>query len=64
MSSLVTPEVHNQLLCFADIKGEVVYLAPHHPSVYIFPVGRLVVVGDQVYYCRVVSELDDGVGTV
>ena len=62
--NLVPPEVHNQLICFADVEREVVYLASHCQSAYLLPVGCLVVVGIQAYYCRVVCELDDGVGTV
>jgi hypothetical protein len=30
--SLVLPDVHNELLCFSDIEGEVVYLAPRRQS--------------------------------
>ena len=59
--SRVPPEVHNQLFCFAYIGGEVVYLAPHHQRAYLLSVGRLIIVGNQAYYCHVVSELDDGV---
>ena len=64
VSSLVPPEVQTQLLCSANIEGEVVYLAPHRQSAYLLPVGCLVVVGNHASYCCVVSELDDGVGTV
>ena len=64
MPSLVPPEVHNPLLCFVDVEGEVVYLAPPRQSAYLLPVGCLVIVGNQAYYCCVVSKLDDGVGTV
>ena len=62
--SLVPSEVHNCLLCFSDVEGMVVYLSPHHQSTYLLPGGHLVVVGNQAYYCRVVTELDDGVGTL
>ena len=64
VNSLVPPEYHNRLLCFANVEGEVVYLALRRQSAYLLSVGCLVVVGDQAYYCRVVSEHDDGVGTV
>jgi hypothetical protein len=64
MPSMVSPEVHNRLHCFADVEGEVVYLASRRQSAYLLSVGRLIVIGNQAYYCRVFSELDDGVGTV
>ena len=35
----------------------------HTVSAYLLPVSCLGVVGDQAYYCHVVSGLDDGVGT-
>lgn len=38
LSSLVPPEVHNQLLYFANVEGEVVYMAPRHQSAYLLPV--------------------------
>jgi hypothetical protein len=64
--SLVPLEVHNQLLCFADVEGEVVYCTRHKavrvPTSSVQAVE--LIVGNQSYYCFVVSELDDGVGTV
>ena len=41
------PEVHNKLLCFAHIEGEVVVLAPHCQFSDHLPIGRLIVGGDQ-----------------
>ena len=41
------PEVKNQLLCFADVQGEVVILAPQCPFTYLLPIGWLIVVGYQ-----------------
>jgi hypothetical protein len=32
VSSLVPPEVHNELICFANVEGEVIYLAPRRQS--------------------------------
>ena len=32
-------EVNNQLLCFADVEGEVVVLAPQCQFIYLFPIG-------------------------
>ena len=49
------PIVHDQLLCLADIEGEVSDL---------LPIGWLIVVGDQAYHCFVVSKLNDGVGVM
>ena len=57
------PVVHNQLLCLAHVKGEVVVLAPHCQVSDLLPTGCLIAVGDQAYCC-VVSKLNDGVGVV
>ena len=58
------PVVHDQLLCFADLKGEVVVLAPHYQVSDLLPIGCLIIVSDQAYYRCVVGKLDDGVGVV
>ena len=55
---LLFPEVHDQLLCFVDIEKEVILLTPHSQSLHLLPVGCLVVVGIQAYYCSVVCKLD------
>ena len=54
---LLFPEVHNQLLYFADV--EVIFLAPLHQGPHLLPVGILVIVGNQAYYGCVVRKLDD-----
>jgi hypothetical protein len=41
------PVVHNQLLCLADVEGEVVVLAPHCQVSGFLPLGSLIVLGDQ-----------------
>jgi hypothetical protein len=50
------------LLCLHHIEGEVVVLAPHNISD-LLCIGRLIIVGVQVYYCCVIGKLD-GVGVV
>ena len=48
------------LLIIANtIEGDVVFLAPLCQGPHLLPVGCLVIVGNQAYYCRVVSKLDD-----
>ncbi|CDR01098.1 unnamed protein product, partial [Oncorhynchus mykiss] len=47
------PIVHNQLLCLAHVEGEVVFLAPHCQVSDLLPIGSLIIVGDQAYYCVV-----------
>jgi hypothetical protein len=58
------PVVHDQLLCIADVEGEVVVLAPHCQVTDLLPICCLIVVGDQAYHCHVVSKLNDGVEVV
>ena len=58
------PVVHNHLLCLAHIEGEVVVLLPHSQVSDLLHIGCLIVVGDQVYHCCVISKLNDGVGVV
>ena len=58
------PVVLDQLLCLADVEGEVVVLAPHCQFSDLLPIGRLIVVGDQAYHRCVVCKLNDGVGVV
>ena len=58
------PDVHDPLLCLAHIEGDVGVLAPHCQVSDLLPVGRLIVVGDQAYYCCVVSKHNDGVGVM
>ena len=62
--SPLSPIVHKRLLGFTDIEGEVVVLAPHCQVSDLHLVDCLIAIGDQAYHCRVVSELDDGVGGV
>jgi hypothetical protein len=58
------PIVYDELLCIAHLEGEVVVLASHYQVSDLLPIGCLIVVGDQAYYCCVVSKLNDGVGVV
>ena len=58
------PVVHDQLLCIADIEGEVVVLAPHWQFSDLLSSGCLIVFGDMAYQCCVFSTLNDGVGVV
>ena len=48
---LLFPEVHNHLLCFVDVEGEVIFLTPHSEGHHLLPVDCLVV-GNQ-------AKLDD-----
>jgi hypothetical protein len=54
---LLSPEVHDQLLRFVDIEGEVIFLAQLSQGPHLL-VGCLVIVGNQSYYCCVVCKLD------
>ena len=54
-----SPEVHDQLHCFVDVEGEVIYLATLLQGSHLLPVRCLVVVGNQAYHCRVFCKLDD-----
>ena len=56
------PVVHNHLLCLEYVEGEVVVLARHGQVSDLFPLGCLVVVGDQAYHCCVIGKLTDCVG--
>jgi hypothetical protein len=56
--------VHDQLLCLAEVEGEVVVLAPHCPVSDLLPIGCLIVVGDQSYHRCFISKLDDSVGVM
>ena len=51
------PAVHHQLICLADIEGEVLVLAPHCQVSDLLPVGCVIVVGDQAYNAVVVNLL-------
>ena len=53
------PVFHNQLLCLADVKGEVVVLAPHCQVSDLLYIGCLVIVGNQAFYCCVACKFDD-----
>ena len=57
--SLLSPVVHDQLLHFVGVEGEVIFLAPLRQDSYLLPVGWLIVVNNQAYHCCVVRELDD-----
>ena len=46
------PVVHVQLLCIADVEGDVVVLAPHSQVSDLLPIGCLIVVCGQAYHCR------------
>ena len=54
------PIVHDQLLCLANIEGEVVVLAPPGQVSDLLPIDCLIVVGDQAYNCCLVSKLNGG----
>ena len=56
------PVVRDQLVCLADIEGEVV-LAPHFQVSDLLPIGCLII-GDQalIIVIIVVGKLNDGVG--
>ena len=56
---LLFPEVHDQLLCC--VEREVIFLAPLCQGLHLLPVGCLVIVGNQAYYCSVVCNLYDWV---
>ena len=56
---LLFPEVHDQLLYFVDIEREVIILEPHSQGPHVLPVGCLVIIGNQAYYCCVICKLDD-----
>ena len=43
---LLVLEVHNHLLCFVDIECEVIFPTPNSEGPHLFPLGRLVVVGN------------------
>jgi hypothetical protein len=59
-----SPVVHYQLLCLADVDGEVVDLKPHCQVYDLLPIGCLIIIGDQSYHYRVARKLEDGVGVV
>ena len=58
------PTVHDQLLCFADVEMEVVFLAPRCQGSDLLFVGHLIVAGNPAYDCCVISKFADGVGAV
>ena len=53
------PIVAGNISYFVDVKGEVIFLAPLHQGPHLLPLGCLVIVGNQAYYCCAVSKLDD-----
>jgi hypothetical protein len=44
------PVVYDQLLCLANIEGEVVVLSPHCQVSDLLPIGCLIIVCDQSYH--------------
>ena len=44
MFSTTLPEVDDNLLCFVDIEGEIIVVAPVHQVLNLFPVLCLVIV--------------------
>ena len=50
---------HDQLLCLADVKGEVVVLAPDCQVSDLLPLGCLIVASDQSYHRHAAGKLDD-----
>ena len=47
------PVVHDQLLCLANVEGDVFVLAPH----WNLPIGCLIVVSDQAYHVMLSANL-------
>ena len=45
---LLSPEVHDQLLCFVGVEGEVIFQAPLCQGPHLLPVGRLIIVSTRV----------------
>ena len=43
---LMFPEVYDQFLCFVDVEGEVIFLAPLCQGPHLLPVGCQVIVGN------------------
>ncbi len=62
--SLLSPEIHHQLLGLVDVEWEVVLLTPFSQGTHILSVGRLIVVSDQAYHRCVISKFADDVGAV
>ena len=58
------PVVHNHLLCLDHVEGEVVVLAPHGQVSDLFPIGCLIVIGDQAYHCCIIGKCYDVVGVM
>ena len=61
---VASPEVNNNLFCFADIQQEVVVSAPRGQMVAHFPVVGLVVPGDETHQSCVVCKLHHVIGAV
>ena len=51
--------LHDQHLHVVDVEGEVIFLAPLHQGPHFLPVGCLIIVVNQAYYCCVICKLDD-----
>ena len=52
------------IIAFVDVKGEAIFLAPLRQGSHLLPVGCLVIVSNQAYYCCIVCKLDDSVGGI
>ena len=58
MLPLLSADVHDQLLLFVDVEGEVIFLAPFHQGPHLLPLGCLIIVGNPASHCCV-CKLDD-----
>ena len=56
--------VYDQLLYLADVKGEVVVLAPHCQVTHLLPIGCLIVAASQRFELRTATLLDFSYSTV
>ena len=61
-ASFLLPEVHNELLCLAGVKEQVIVSTPCGQGLYLLPVGSLVVVSEASH--RGVIRKLDGVGSI
>ena len=59
--SLLSLDVYDQLLSFVDVEGEVIFLAPLLQGPHLLPVGRLIIVGNQAFFCCIQSNKGDSV---
>jgi len=60
--SRVSPEVYHNLLCLSHIEGQIVSATPFSQLCHFLTVWHFIIVADETYHCRIISELDDVVG--